>query len=300
MSTSLISLRHTEKNEIENEKDKKKQQTPQSVFESELLSNNILDTDKLLNDLNKQLNSTKSELSRVYSCLSEKDMKLKKLQLINNERLDNGHLSNVTDETVGLKIVDMAKRIRQLNSLVEIEKSKYSHSERRIKKLENQLNKPTVKKEDDKKTINHVSCKCKFYETKIVDLNNHIIALKNDIRKAHAVLKNEIGTEVDINELLTKPIGSKSRSQQIIALQGKVGSLQDQLTLSNCACKQSTDIEPYLDSNKTDNKNGAKEYIKKLEYTRSQHVDKILKSNQDLSKENNVLKQKLEAFKCRF
>ncbi len=166
----------------------------------------------------------------------------------------------IGSDAIATKIVDMSKRVRELNAELESERTKNKQISKQCQdlkykldnKADNKINKGNDDESDDlneklSKENRELKEKLNASNTKTMELKSQCEILKQDLKKMHKVcysrissqlmclttvnfeiskvLEREIGENVDVKGILGGQTGWRGRQQQINSLQNKVSAV---------------------------------------------------------------------------
>lgn len=272
-------------------------------------------SEELVDHLNQQIRELKDENGRVYKLLSEKDFELRNMKKKREE--DKAGASGVTNETAATKIVELSKKVRELTSEMEAEKTKSKQLARKCIDLSNQISSipqearsmmgsavslrtQLEEKSEDQVDVKAIQDKLKQTESKMADYRNQCSSLKQELKVVHKVLSQELGDNVNVQSLLNSNSSWRGRSQQILALQAKVEDLRSQLASKN---KPEGDLEKEMMGNTSSRRRTAddrhREQLRKLEKERKESQEKQANELKALEEDHEALKKKLDASKTR-
>ncbi|KAH0627655.1 hypothetical protein JD844_003703 [Phrynosoma platyrhinos] len=216
--------------------------------------------------------------------------------------------SGLSGDVAATKIVELAKQNRHLTAEVEREKVKVKQLNNRIKGLEKELQMTLVKlhshgdknSQSARKTTEAslnpegkaLLEKLTAANLKISEYRNQLQTTKQELKMTQKLLANEVGEDVDIQNLLTTPGTWRGRAQRILVLQSKVRELENQLGHSKSRLSENGCNDEVL--NFTDSrKESAQE--KNLQRIRSLEKEK----KEALEKDHEEVKKKLDGAKSR-
>ncbi|XP_062459976.1 coiled-coil domain-containing protein 13 isoform X3 [Pezoporus occidentalis] len=216
--------------------------------------------------LQDQLREVRDENCRLYKLLTDKDFEIKQLQKkIQEDRLALTGASGLAGDVAATKIVELAKKNREITAEAETEKAKVKQLNNKVKELERELQTAVEKMHclggDDagikQSTLKMIegnlaeSPEVKALQEKLTAANFKVMEYRNQLQSAKQELKmtqkvllqdavcvwdpvqellaNEVGEDVNIQSLLTNSGSWRGRAQQILVLQSKVRELENQL-----------------------------------------------------------------------
>jgi hypothetical protein len=137
------------------------------------------------------------------------------------------------------KIIELSKRNRHLTAELECSKAKSKNYNRKITKLEWDLQATFNENKripQPPPTQSEVDCLAKLLtenKVKLTEILNVNASLKNELKVMHKCLQQEIGESVNVNSLLAVGSTWRGRAQIILGLQQKVVELKQKLETPN-------------------------------------------------------------------
>ncbi|XP_044739932.1 coiled-coil domain-containing protein 13 [Chrysoperla carnea] len=202
-------------------------------------------------ELNKQLRENVQvgcmalSLHSSYSYQTMKPEKLQsKLESLEGKLKQYEHFNSLSStqsshtDLATTKIVELSKRIRELNAELGSYRTKCGQLENKIKQLtveQTQVEKPEFeeKKEENPDQIKILSDKLAATSKKLFEVKNLNIQLTNELKQANRLLSQEIGESfTSITNLSHTNSNWRGRAQQIISLQQKLSELQEKLSIT--------------------------------------------------------------------
>ncbi|XP_034340072.1 coiled-coil domain-containing protein 13 [Arvicanthis niloticus] len=292
------------------------EQNLKNIFEKRVLEDEI-------QQLRNELRETVDENGRLYKLLKERDFEIKHLKKkIEEDRLAFTGTTGMAGDLVATKIVELSKKNRGLMAESESAKVKIKQLTNHIQELEHELQmasaKPPAKGATDAgaKPLKTQTGDRALLETpevkalqdrlaatnlKMSDLRNQIQSTKQELRVAQKVLANEVGEDVNIQQLLASPGTWRGRAQQILVLQSKVRDLEKQLGQRQNKPAGASSSEPPLSSDPR--KMTAQEKnllrIRNLEKDKQESWEKLASERDTLQTELEELKRKSEGVRSR-
>ncbi|KAK2523942.1 Ccdc13 [Columba livia] len=240
--------------------------------------------------LQDQLREVRDENCRLYKLLAEKDFEIKQLQKKIQDRLA---LSGFTGDAAATKIVELAKKNREITAEIESEKAKVKQLNNKVKELEKEAESPEVKALQEKLTTANF---------KVMEYRNQLQSAKQELKMTQKLLANEVGEDVNIQSLLTNSGSWRGRAQQILVLQSKVRELENQLGQNKTRTSVSETDEELLaltDLRKLSAQEKNLLKIRSLEKEKKETLEKLTGEHDALQKSHEELKKKLDASKAR-
>ncbi|XP_074900286.1 coiled-coil domain-containing protein 13 isoform X4 [Buteo buteo] len=274
--------------------------------------------------LQDQLREVRDENCRLYKLVTEKDFEIKQLQKkIQEDRLALLGASALAGDVAATKIVELAKKNREITAETESEKAKVKQLNNKVKELERELQTAIEKihslgggdAEIKQSTLKMIegnlaeSPKVKALQEKLTTANFKVMEYRNQLQSAKQELKmtqkllaNEVGEDVNIQSLLTNSGSWRGRAQQILVLQSKVRELENQLGQNKTRTSLS-EIDEELLALTDPRKLSAQEKnllkIRSLEKEKKETLEKLTGEHDALQKSHEEVKKKLDASKAR-
>ncbi|KAM9573364.1 coiled-coil domain-containing protein 13 isoform 3-T5 [Guaruba guarouba] len=221
--------------------------------------------------LQDQLREVRDENCRLYKLLTDKDFEIKQLQKkIQENKLVLTGASGLAGDVAATKIVELAKKNREITAEAETEKAKVKQLNNKVKELERELQTAVEKihclgggdagiKQSTLKMIEGnlaespevkaLQDKLTAANFKVMEYRNQLQSAKQELKMTQKLLANEVGEDVNIQSLLTNSGSWRGRAQQILVLQSK------KLTGEYDALKKShEEVKKTLDASKARNK----------------------------------------------
>ncbi|XP_011446340.3 coiled-coil domain-containing protein 13 isoform X2 [Magallana gigas] len=276
-------------------------------------------SEELVNHLNDQIRELKDENARVYKLLSEKDFEVRQIK---KKHEDQARVAGaVTNETAATKIVELSKKVRDLNAELESERTKARQYGKKCIDLQTQINKipedtrsmmssatsrsTLDEKQDDYVDVKSLQDKLKYAENKMAEYRNQTSLLKQELKMVHKVLSQEVGENVNIQSILNNQTNWKGRAQQIMMLQKKVDELKSEITVKKPQKEKEYDLEAEMlgTGNSSARQRTAvekhREQLRKIEKERKESQEKAANELKALEEDHAALKKKLDAAKTR-
>ncbi|XP_065485861.1 coiled-coil domain-containing protein 13 isoform X1 [Caloenas nicobarica] len=270
--------------------------------------------------LQDQLREVRDENCRLYKLLAEKDFEIKQLQKKIQDRLA---LSGFTGDTAATKIVELAKKNREITAETESERAKVKQLNNKVKELEKELQAAVEKihslgggdagiKQSTLKMIEGnlaespelkaLQEKLTTANFKVMEYRNQLQSAKQELKMTQKLLANEVGEDVNIQSLLANSGSWRGRAQQILVLQSKVRELESQLGQNKTRTSVS-EIDEELLALTDPRKLSAQEKnllkIRSLEKEKKETLEKLTREHDALQKSHEEVKKKLDASKAR-
>ncbi|KAM6412754.1 coiled-coil domain-containing protein 13 isoform 2-T3 [Pluvialis apricaria] len=274
--------------------------------------------------LQDQLREVRDENCRLYKLVTEKDFEIKQLQKkIQEDRLALSGASGLAGDVAATKIVELAKKNREITAETESEKAKVKQLNNKVKELEKELQTAVEKirslgggdagiKQSTLKMIEGnlaespevkaLQEKLTTANFKVMEYRNQLQSAKQELKMTQKLLANEVGEDVNIQSLLTNSGSWRGRAQQILVLQSKVRELENQLGQNKTRTSLS-EIDEELLALTDPRKLSAREKnllkIRSLEKEKKDTLEKLAGEHDALQKSHEEVKKKLDASKAR-
>nr|XP_033787683.1 coiled-coil domain-containing protein 13 isoform X1 [Geotrypetes seraphini]XP_033787685.1 coiled-coil domain-containing protein 13 isoform X1 [Geotrypetes seraphini] len=274
--------------------------------------------------LQDQLREVKDENGRLYKLVQEKDFEIKRLKKkIKEDKLALTGMTGMAGDVAATKIVELSKKNRELTAETGSEKTKVKQLNNRVKELEKELQMVTANLQPldgkgsgtkhpspritegiapENPELKTLQEKLSAANLKMTEYRNQIQVIKQELKIAQKVLASEIGEDVNIQQLFSSSGTWRGRAQQILALQGRVRELENQLSqIKNSSTEVNIDEDilglavPWKAP--AQKKNIFQ--IRTMEKERKENLEKLASDHQILQKDCEDLKNKLDASKAR-
>ncbi|XP_018764669.3 coiled-coil domain-containing protein 13 [Serinus canaria] len=285
-------------------------------------SKSFLETEN--EQLQDQLRELRDENCRLYRLMAEKDFEIKELQKrVREERLALSGVSGLAGDVAATKIVELAKRNREVTAEFESERARVKQLNYRVKELERELQAAAEKvhslggdaagiKESALKKlegnlaenpeVKALQEKLSTANVKVTEYRNQLQNLKQELKLTQKILAKEVGEDVNIQSLLTNSSSWRGRAQQILLLQSKVHELEHKLNhqkIRASLLQMDEGLLAFPDPRKlsVQEKNLLK--IRSLEKEKKESLEKLSEQHNTLQKSHEELKKKLDASRAR-
>ncbi|XP_040595822.1 coiled-coil domain-containing protein 13 isoform X2 [Mesocricetus auratus] len=273
--------------------------------------------------LRSELRETVDENGRLYKLLKERDFEIKHLKKkIEEDRFAFTGATGMAGDLVATKIVELSKKNRGLMAESESAKVRVKQLTNRIQELEHELQMAPARQpakgttDTGTKSLRTQTGDRALLETpevkalqerlaatnlKMSDLRNQIQAAKQELRVAQKVLANEVGDDVNIQQLLASPGTWRGRAQQILVLQSKVRELEKQLGQhqNRTADCPSSELPVSSDPRKLTAQEKNLLRIRSLERHKQESWEKLTSERDTLQTELEELRRKFEGIRSR-
>ncbi|XP_056339820.1 coiled-coil domain-containing protein 13 isoform X2 [Oenanthe melanoleuca] len=274
--------------------------------------------------LQDQLREVRDENCRLYKLVSEKDFEIKQLQKrVQDERLALSGVSGLAGDVAATKIVELAKKNREMTAEFESERARVKQLNHKVKELERELQAATDQihslggdaagiKESTLKMlqgnlaespeVKALQEKLSTANMKVTEYRNQLQNVRQELKLTQKVLAKEVGEDVNIQSLLTNSSSWRGRAQQILLLQSRVQELEHKLSQNKIRTSLLETDEGFLefaDPRKlsVQEKNLLK--IRSLEKEKKESWEKLTEQYNTLQKDYNELKKRLDASRAR-
>ncbi|PVD35725.1 hypothetical protein C0Q70_02688 [Pomacea canaliculata] len=280
-------------------------------------------SEELVDHLNTQIREMKDENGRLFKLLSEKDFEIRQLKKKKADEKTAVMESQLTNETAATKIVELSKKIRELNAELESERTKCKQFQRKCQELQQLVSQANTqgqgdiqslksgfgsvvslqsmaeRKEQDEVDVKALQDKLRQTELKMADYRNQCQILKQEIKVAHKVLSQELGETANLQTLLNNPSNFRGRAQQIVALQNKVEELKVQLESQNSSSIENEVLGKGSTARRHTQDEKYREELRRLEKERREAQEREANNKKALEEEFHNQKQRMEAAKAR-
>ncbi|XP_068790203.1 coiled-coil domain-containing protein 13 isoform X5 [Struthio camelus] len=274
--------------------------------------------------LQDQLREVRDENGRLYKLVREKDFEIKQLQKkIQEDKLALSGTSGLAGDIAATKIVELAKKNREITAETESEKAKVKQLNNKVKELERELQtamgkihslgggdsgikQSTLKMIEgnlaESPEVKALQEKLTTANFKVMEYRNQLQSTKQELKMTQKLLANEVGEDVNVQSLLATSGSWRGRAQQILVLQGKVRELESRLCQTKSRTS-STEIDDDLLALTDPRKLSAQEKnllkIRSLEKEKKEALEKLTGERDALQKDHEEVKKKLDASKAR-
>ncbi|NXA79612.1 CCD13 protein, partial [Thryothorus ludovicianus] len=275
-------------------------------------------------ELQDQLREVRDENCRLYKLVSEKDFEIKQLQKrVQEERLALSGVSGLAGDVAATKIVELAKRNREVTAEFESERARVKQLNYRVKELERELQAATEKihslggnaaeiKESTLKMlegnlaesaeVKALQEKLSTANLKVTDYRNQLQNVKQELKLTQKILAKEVGEDVNIQSLLTNSGSWRGRAQQILLLQTRVQELEHKLSqnkIKTSLLEMDKGFLEFADPRKLSAQERNLLKIRSLEKEKKESLEKLTGQHNALQKSHEELKKKLDASRAR-
>ncbi|XP_068091234.1 coiled-coil domain-containing protein 13 isoform X2 [Hyperolius riggenbachi] len=271
-----------------------------------------------------QLRELRDENGRMHKLLKEKDFEIRHLRRkVEDDKLALAGTAGIAGDVAATKIVELSKKNRELTAELESERTKVKQLNNKVKELDRELQN-TVRRlpQSLEKDLSNGSSVIRSMEVspaessemkalqeklsaanlKLSEYRNQIQSTKQELKMAHKVLVNEVGEEVNIAQLVASSGSWRGRSQQILALQGRVRELETQLGQVRSPTSELS-LEEEMLGISVPRRLPAQEKnlfrLRTLEKERKESLERLMGEHDALRKEHDELKKRFEASKAR-
>ncbi|KFV65506.1 Coiled-coil domain-containing protein 13, partial [Dryobates pubescens] len=274
---------------------------------------------KLLQD---QLQVAQDENCRLNKLVTEKEFEIKQLQKKVQDRLAVSGASGLAGDVAATKIVELAKKNREITAETESERAKVKQLSNRVKELERELQtamekvlscggdgeikQSAVKLAEgnlaESAEVKALQEKVTAANFKVIEYRNLLQSAKQELKMTQKVLLHDIGEDVNIQSLLSNSGSWRGRAQQILVLQGKVRELESQLAQNKSRTSLSeldVDLLALSDPRKLSPQEKNLLKIRSLEKEKKEALERLTGEHDALQKSHEEVKNKLEASKAR-
>ncbi|KAJ7414970.1 Coiled-coil domain-containing protein 13 [Pitangus sulphuratus] len=273
--------------------------------------------------LQDQLREVRDENCRLYKLVTEKDFEIKQLQKkVQEDRLALAGTSGLAGDVAATKIVELAKKNREITAEAESERAKVKQLNHRVKELERELQAAVEKihslgggggiKESTLKMLEEnlaespevkaLQEKLNTANFKAMEYRNQLQSSRQELKMTQKLLANEIGEDVNIQSLLANSGSWRGRAQQILVLQNKVRELESKLG-QNKSRRSAMEIdEDFLALDDPRRLSAQEKHLLKLrnlEKEKKEALEKLAGEHRALQKSHEEVKNKLDASKAR-
>uniref|UniRef100_A0A8C3BHF7 Coiled-coil domain-containing protein 13 n=1 Tax=Cairina moschata TaxID=8855 RepID=A0A8C3BHF7_CAIMO len=295
-------------------------ETEQPVTEDD--SKRLLEAEN--EQLQDQLREVRDENCRLYKLVKDKEFEIKQLQKkMQEDRLALSGTSGLAGDVAAAKIVELAKKNREITAETESEKAKVKQLNNKVKELERELQtavekihslggddagikQSTLKKIEgnlaESAEVKALQEKLTTANFKVMEYRNQVQSAKQELKMMQKLLANEVGEDVNIQSLLTNSGSWRGRAQQILVLQSKVRELENQLGQTKSRTSLSEMDEELLalaDPRKLSAQEKNLLKIRSLEKEKKEALEKLTGEHDALQKNHEEVKKKLDASKAR-
>ncbi|XP_069715259.1 coiled-coil domain-containing protein 13 [Phaenicophaeus curvirostris] len=274
--------------------------------------------------LQDQLREVQDENCRLYKLVTEKDFEITQLQKkMREDRLALSGASGLAGDVAATKMVELAKKNREITAEAESEKAKVKQLNNKVKELEKELQtavekirslggcdagikQSTLKMVEgnlaESPEVKALQEKLTSANFKVMEYRNQLQSAKQELKMTQKLLANEVGEDVNIQSLLTNSGSWRGRAQQILVLQGKVRELENQLGQNKTVTLLSELDEEQLaltDPRKLSAREKNLLKIRSLEKEKREALEKLAGEHDALQKSHEEVKKKLDASKAR-
>ncbi|XP_027551266.1 coiled-coil domain-containing protein 13 [Neopelma chrysocephalum] len=272
--------------------------------------------------LQDQLREVRDENCRLYKLVTEKDFEIKQLQKkVQEDRLALAGTSGLAGDVAATKIVELAKKNREITAEAESERAKVKQLNHKVKELERELQATVEKihslggggiKESTRKMLEEnlaespevkaLQEKLNTANLKAMEYRNQLQSSRQELKMTQKLLANEIGEDVNIQSLLANSGSWRGRAQQILVLQNKVRELESKLG-QNKTRRSVMDIDEDFLALEDPRRLSAQEKhllkLRNLEKEKREALEKLAGEHRALQNSHEEVRKKLDATKAR-
>ncbi|KFQ35178.1 Coiled-coil domain-containing protein 13, partial [Merops nubicus] len=271
--------------------------------------------------LQDQLQEVQDENCRLYKLMAEKDFEIKQLQKkIQEDRLALSGASGLAGDVAAAKIVELAKKNREITAETESERAKVKQLNNKVKELERELqtaldkihslgggdagiSQSTLKMIEENLAespeVKALQEKLTTANFKVLEYRNQLQTARQELKMAQKLLASEAGEDVNVQSLLANPGSWRGRAQQILVLQSKVRELESRLSQDKSSREGAEELLELSDPRKLSAQERNFSKIRSLEKEKKETLEKLSGEHDALQKSHEEVKKKLEASKAR-